>query len=69
MRIFEIILLLVVTILPFVKRPVLRRMSPTYLIAFLGVLLAVHFIFEGWRWQMIPVYLLTLILAWRIKSA
>ena len=67
MRIFEIILLLAVTVLPFVKRPVLQRISPTYLIAFLGFLLAVHFIFEGWRWQMIPVYLLTLILAWRIK--
>lgn len=67
MRIFEIILILVVTILPFVKRPLLRSVSATYLIVILAVLMSLHFIFEGWRWQMIPVYLLTFILAWRLK--
>ena len=67
MRIFEIILLLVITVVPFVKRPLLRRMNPTYLIALLGILLSLHFIFEGWRWQMIPVYIIVFILIWRIK--
>lgn len=67
MRIFEIILLLVCTILPFVKRPLLRPVRSAYLIAFLAVLLSIHFILEGWRWQMIPVYILVFILAWRIK--
>ena len=67
MRTLEIILLLVVTIFPFVKRPLLKRIRPTYVLAFLGALLALHLLIEGWRWQMIPAYLLIGILAWRIK--
>lgn len=69
MRTFEIILLLVVTILPFVKRPLLRRVKAEYVLVFLGVLLAIHLVFEGWRWQMFPAYLLLVFLAWRIKVA
>lgn len=68
MRIFEIILLLVTTILPFVKRPLLRRIQPTYILVFLGVLLSLHLIFEGWRWQMVPVYILLFIYSWRLKA-
>src|SRR6056300_910515 len=68
MRTFEIILLLIVTLLPFVKRPVLRRVQANHVLIFLGVLLSLHLVFEGWRWQMIPAYILVLILAWRIKA-
>ncbi len=67
MRTFEIILLLTVTILPFIKRPVLRRVQANHILIFLGVLLSLHLVIEGWRWQMIPAYILLLILAWRIK--
>lgn len=69
MRFFEILLLVVVTILPFVKRPVIRRVRPDYLLILLGVLLVLHLVLEGWRWQMIPAYLLVLIVAWRVKAA
>ena len=68
MRTFEIILLLAVTILPFIKRPVLRRLESTYVLLFLGVLMALHLFFEGWRWQMIPGYVLVIFLAWRIRK-
>ncbi|MEQ8688946.1 MAG: hypothetical protein RIE86_26840 [Imperialibacter sp.] len=69
MRTFEIILLLVVSILPFVKRPIVRHVRANYVLVFLGVLLALHLIVEGWRWQMFPAYLLTLIVGWRVKVA
>ena len=68
MRTFEIFLLLVVTVLPFVKRPLLDRVKAKSVLIFLGALLALHLIFEGWRWQMIPAYVMTLILAWRIHG-
>ena len=68
MRIFEIILLLALTILPFVKRPLIKHIRPTYIIVFLGVLLSLHLIFEGWRWQMVPAYILLIIYAWRLKA-
>lgn len=67
MRTFEIMLLLVVTILPFVKRRLLCHIRSTYLLLLLGVLMGLHLLIEGGRWQMIPVYLLTFVLAWRIK--
>lgn len=68
MRILEIILLLVVTILPFVTKRLVTRIQRTYLLVFLGVLAALHLTIEGWRWQMIPAYVLLLILAWKIKT-
>ncbi len=68
MRTFEIILLLVVSILPFVKRPLVRHIRANYVLLFLGALLAIHLMVEGWRWQMFPAYLLTLIVAWRVKA-
>lgn len=67
MRILEIVLLLVITILPFIKRRVLLRFRANYILIFLAALLALHLIFEGARWQMFPAYLLLLIQAWRIK--
>ncbi len=67
MRTFEIALLLILIVLPFVKRPVLRRFKTNSVLLFLGVLLILHFLLEGWRWQMVPVYILVLVLAWRIK--
>ena len=67
MRTFEIILLVVVTLLPFVKRLLAKRVQPNYIVFLLGVLMALHLVVEGYRWQMVPVYFLTFILTWRIK--
>lgn len=68
MRTFEIILLIVVTLLPFVKRPVIRSIQPRYLVGILGILTILHFTIEGWRWQMAPAYLLLVILSWRLLT-
>ena len=67
MRTFEIILLVVVTILPFLKRVLTKRIQPNHIVLFLGVVMALHLVVEGYRWQMIPVYFLILILIWRLK--
>ncbi|MEJ2005040.1 MAG: hypothetical protein P8X57_08785, partial [Cyclobacteriaceae bacterium] len=68
MRIFEIILLFTVTGLPFIKRSFLKRIRPNHLVLVLAAILIIHLVFEGYRWQMIPAYLLLIILAWRIKT-
>ena len=68
MRTFEIILLVVVTVLPFVKRKLLLQFRSHYILIFLGILLLLHLIVEGARWQMFPAYFLLLIVAWRIKT-
>ena len=68
MRILEIVLLLSVTILPFVKRPLLKIIKKKPLSIILMVIFMIHLTMEGWRWQMIPIYFLLLILIWRINS-
>lgn len=68
MQFFEIILLLVVTILPFTKRRLARHVQPNYILLLLGILTALHLTLDGWRWQMFPAYVLILIIAWRIKA-
>lgn len=67
MRTFEIILLILVTVLPFVKRKLPDSFRANYLLIAIGLTLVFHLALEGWRWQMFPAYLLLLILAWRIK--
>ncbi|AXT51813.1 hypothetical protein D1818_13520 [Aquimarina sp. BL5] len=64
MRILEIALLVFVTILPFVKRQSIKKIPKRYLITSICVLMVLHLSVEGWRWQMIPAYLLVLILGW-----
>jgi len=66
MRIIEIILLLTVTVLPFIKRKIAYKTPSNYILIGLGLLLSLHLIFEGWRWQMTPSYLLLIILGWRV---
>ncbi|AUP79966.1 alpha/beta hydrolase family protein [Flavivirga eckloniae] len=68
MRILEIILLLIVTILPFVKRPLLKIINKKYLLIALATILILHTVIESCRWQLIPAYLLMLVLMWRIIS-
>lgn len=67
MRILEIALLLSGTVLPFVKRPLVKRIQYGHVMLFLGILMLLHLFIEGWRWQMIPAYVLILILGWRIQ--
>ncbi|SEK72179.1 Platelet-activating factor acetylhydrolase, isoform II [Aquimarina amphilecti] len=64
MRILEIILLTISTIFPFyisIKGYQLNKKIPLLII---GGVTVIHFVFEGYRWQMIPTYLLVLILGW-----
>jgi dienelactone hydrolase len=68
MRPFEIILLLAVTILPFIKRKLIFRINPNYLLLLLAGVFGLHILLEGYRWQMFPAYLLMLLFFWRIKT-
>ncbi len=64
MSVFEIILLIIGTILPFyisIKNYHLNRKTPLILI---GCVVILHLIFEGYRWQMIPSYIIIVILVW-----
>ena len=66
MRIFEIILLIVLTILPFIKRKIVMQVRSAYILLSLGALVLIHLLFEGYRWQMIPAYILLLAVSWRV---
>lgn len=64
MKIFEFILLVISTVFPLyisVKKYSLRK---EIALAIIGILVALHLIFGSYRWQMIPTYLLIIILAW-----
>lgn len=66
MRLLEITLLIISTIFPFLiytKGYSLNKKLPLVII---GGVIILHFIFEGYRWQMMPLYLITLILAWHL---
>ncbi len=67
MRILEIVLLLLVTVLPFIKRPVLKFIKKKLLIIGILSVFVLHLILEGWRWQMIPIYVLLVIVIWRLS--
>ncbi len=69
MRILEIVLLLLVTILPFVKRPVLKTIKKKPLIIGVLFIFVLHLILEGWRWQMILTYSLLGFIIWRLSMA
>ncbi|MCF6280371.1 MAG: hypothetical protein L3J14_08495 [Flavobacteriaceae bacterium] len=64
MRLFEIILLIISTIFPFYISIKGYRLNKKFPLAIIGGVIILHFIFEGYRWQMIPIYLITLILVW-----
>lgn len=67
MRIFEIIILLSISIIPFIKRPVRKHFKTIYIQIYLIVLFALHLAIEGWRWQMFPAYFIMFFLLWRIS--
>ena len=69
MRIIEIVILIVVTILPFLKRKILLHIAPKFLFIAIGLLIVLHLWIDGWRWQMTPAYSLVLLLVWRVHKA
>ena len=69
MRLVEILLLLSLTILPFCWKFFARKFSSYYLIGGLAVLIILQLGVEGYRWQLLPAYVLAVILAVRIKFA
>jgi len=64
MRIFEIILLIISTIFPFLIATKVYRINKIIPLMLIGVVFILHLFFEGYRWQMIPTYLIILILIW-----
>jgi len=64
MRLFEIILLLISTIFPFYISTKGYRLSKKFPLIIIGGVIILHFTLEGYRWQMIPCYLINLILVW-----
>ncbi len=68
MRILEITLLVVITILPFTKRLILKFITKKVLICVLCTILTLHLLIEGWRWQLLPAYIIVFILIFRIFS-
>lgn len=66
MRILEFVLLIAVTILPFIKRQLLKKFAKKYLISIVCFIGLLHLVIDGWRWQMFLVYFLLVITLWRI---
>ncbi|MBW1294067.1 alpha/beta hydrolase family protein [Aquimarina litoralis] len=66
MRFLEVFLLVIITILPFIKRPLIKKISKKYILALILLLVIMHLVIDGWRWQMLPAYFLVLIIIWRI---
>ncbi|MEL7003374.1 MAG: hypothetical protein AAFN93_11650 [Bacteroidota bacterium] len=62
MRVFEIALLVLVTLLPFLKSWVLKVANAKLILSLLCSILFLHLVVEGWRWQMAPGYFLFIII-------
>lgn len=60
MRIFELIILIVASVLPFVISQKTSAFKKVFLGLVLG-LLGLHIVIEGYRWQMVPAYFMILI--------
>ena len=66
MRFFEIVLLLVLTGLPFMWKSLARRVPLVLILGVLAALVVLQLVLEGYRWQLLPAYVLVLILTARI---
>lgn len=62
MRLFELVLLIIIAVSPFLLSGKLLRSNKLISFLVLGGILLLHYILEGYRWQMIPAYLLLLII-------
>ena len=61
MQLFELLLLVSIIIFLFSRGYLQQKIKDQYLLILLGLILTGHLILEGYRWQMLPTYLLTLI--------
>ncbi len=59
MRVFELIMLVTITVFPILKYLIPSSKIKVISLVLIGVLI-LHLIIEGWRWQMIPAYGLSL---------
>jgi predicted dienelactone hydrolase len=64
MRIFEIILLSTSTIFLFLMATRSYGLTKRIPLLFFSSVLLAHFLLEGYRWQMVPTYLIIVILSW-----
>lgn len=69
MRTFELILLVFLTLLPFASGRITSKIRPLYIVAIMGIILILHLVTEGYRWQMIPAYMLTFIVGGMVLKA
>ncbi|WP_156033169.1 hypothetical protein [Sediminibacter sp. Hel_I_10] len=69
MRLFEIILLLISSIFPLYISTKGYQLSKKFPLIIIGGVFILHFILEGYRWQMMPCYLINLILVWCLYKA
>ena len=58
MQFFELLLIVVSFMYTIFFRRFNRRVDKRYLLSGLVIVFVVHLIFEGYRWQMIPAYIL-----------
>ncbi|MFT4565354.1 MAG: hypothetical protein ACI9FN_000307 [Saprospiraceae bacterium] len=58
MHIIEILLIVVATSIIFFNKPLKSFFGKDYILAFLGFLIIVQLLWQGYRWQMIPAYAL-----------
>lgn len=66
MRILEIILLIVLTVCPFYLSMKKYSIEKIKLLLGIGILVLMHVLIDGLRWQMTPIYVLIIILCWCI---
>ncbi len=60
MRMFELMILVFISILPFTKQIISTYIKPKNIAFGLLFIFLMHLIIEGWRWQMMPAYLMVL---------
>ena len=66
MRVFEISILLVISISPFLAQTNIGKGVKKVILFIIPSVALLHILLEGWRWQMIPAYLFLAFLCWRV---
>lgn len=60
MLVFELLLLITATLYIMLSRVIHTKLVKEYVIGLLAILLITHFVSDGYRWQMIPTYIIWL---------
>lgn len=61
MLFFELVLILITTLYFILNKTIKTHIKPAYLLSLLVVVLVLQLVFNGYRWQMIPAYIIWLI--------